>query len=271
MTIEGLTAVGVLVAFAGGLVSFVSPCVLPLVPIYLGHLSGVSFQDGKIQSKATTFLHSVGFVIGFSVVFVILGATVGLLGGTAGGQQELIARFAGVLLIAFGLYMAGFFKLPVLRTALAPATGVLDRVYYRQRGMQVGGGPVGGHQSRPSYWRSTAVGSAFAVGWTPCITPVLGAILTLAYSTAGSTGGAWSAAGQSAILLSFYAAGLSIPFLFAGAALGSVTPMFKRVYRYLPAITVGSGILMVGVGILVYQNLVIRLNQYFDFLPYVDF
>ena len=88
MTIEGLTAVGVLVAFAGGLVSFVSPCVLPLVPIYLGHLSGVSFQDGKIQSKATTFLHSVGFVIGFSVVFVILGATVGLLGGTAGASKS---------------------------------------------------------------------------------------------------------------------------------------------------------------------------------------
>ncbi len=265
MTIEGLTFIGVLVAFAGGLVSFVSPCVLPLVPIYLGHLSGVSVQDGKIQGGKTTFFHSVGFVLGFSIIFIILGATVGVLGGTAGGNQETIARVAGIMLMAFGLYMAGVFRLPVLRLALAPATGVLDRVYYRERRFHVGGG-----SGRPSYWRSFGVGSAFAVGWTPCITPVLGAILTVAYTSSGGVDG-WSAAGSSAILLTFYTAGLSIPFLIAGAALGRITPWFKKINRYLPAITVGSGILMVFVGWLVYANLVVRLNEYFGFLPYVDF
>jgi cytochrome c-type biogenesis protein len=238
---------------------------MPLVPIYLGHLSGVSVHDGKIQSGRTTFFHSVGFVIGFSLIFIILGATVGLLGGTAGGNQVIIGRVAGITLMAFGLYMAGVFRLPVLRTALAPATGVLDRVYYRERRFNVGTG-----SGRPSYWRSFGVGSAFAVGWTPCITPVLGAILTVAYSGSSGADG-WSAAGSSALLLTFYTAGLSIPFLIAGAALGRITPWFKKINRYLPAITVGSGILMVFVGWLVYSNLVVRLNEYFGFLPYVDF
>jgi cytochrome c-type biogenesis protein len=263
MTIEGLTFVGVLVAFAGGLVSFISPCVLPLVPIYLGHLSGVLVQDGKIQGGKTTFYHSVGFVLGFSIIFIILGATVGVLGGTAGGNQETIARVAGIMLMAFGVYMAGVFRLPVLRSALAPATEVLDRVYYRERCFHVGSG-------RPSYWRSFAVGSVFAVGWAPCITPVLGAILTVAYTSSSGVDG-WAAAGNSAVLLTFYTAGLSIPFLIAGAALGRIAPCFKKITRYFPAITVGSGILMVFVGWLVYANLVVRLNEYFGFLPYVDF
>ena len=266
MTIEGLTFIALLVAFAGGVVSFVSPCVLPLVPIYLGHLSGVSVVDGKIQGGRATFFHSVGFVGGFSVIFIILGATIGILGSAGGGQLDNIAKGAGILLIAFGLYMAGAFKLPVLRTALAPVTGVVDRVYFRERRIHAEMG------SKPSYWRSIGVGSAFAVGWTPCITPVLGAILTLAFAQSGASSlGAWEAAGQAVILLTFYAAGLSLPFLIAGAALGKVTPWFKKMNRYLPTITVASGVLMVGVGILVYQNLVIRLNEYFGFLPYVNF
>ena len=206
MTIEGLSFTAVVIAFAGGVVSFVSPCVLPLVPIYLGHLSGVSVRDRKIQGGRTTFFHSVGFVLGFSLIFIILGATVGLLGGTAGGNQETIARVAGIMLMFFGLYMAGVFRLPVLRAVLAPATGVLDRVYYRERRFNVGG------SGSPSYWRSFTVGGAFAVGWTPCITPVLGAILTVAYTSTGGADG-WSAAGSSAILLTFYTAGLSVPSL----------------------------------------------------------
>ncbi len=264
MTIEGLTAVSVFVAFAGGVVSFVSPCVLPLVPVYLGHLSGASVREGRIESDRTTFFHSLGFVIGFSLVFVVLGATVGLLGGTAGGHGDTVARGAGVLLMLFGTYTAGLFRLPVLRLALAPAAGVLDRVYYQERRFHAGG-------AAPSYWRSFGVGGAFAVGWTPCITPVLGAILTLAFNNADGGADAWSAAGQAAALLSFYAAGLSVPFLVAGLALGRVTPMFKRLNRFMPAINVASGLLLIVVGALVFQNTVTKLNEYFGFLPYVDF
>ena len=264
MAIEGLSVAAVGIAFAGGVVSFVSPCVLPLVPIYLGHLSGASVQGGRIQGGRATFMHAVSFAIGFSAVFVALGATVGVLGGTAGGQQSKLAKAADVLLIIFGLYMAGFFKLPGLRTVTAPVTGAIDRIFYRERRYQ---GELG---DRPSYWRSIGVGAAFAVGWTPCITPVLGAILTLAFNNAGDTLGAWSAAGQAALLLTFYAAGLSLPFLVSGLMVGRVTPLFKRVNRLLPAITVASGVLMVAVGVLVFQNLVIRLNQYFSFLPYVS-
>ena len=265
MTIEGLSLIAVVVAFAGGVVSFVSPCVLPLVPIYLGHLSGVSVRDGKIQGGKTTFFHSVGFVLGFSLIFILLGATIGLFGGAAGGELDSVAKGAGILLILFGLYMAGVFRLPVLRPALAPVTGFVDRLYYRERRFH------GEFGKAPSYWRSFGVGGAFAVGWTPCITPVLGAILTLAFTNAGNSLSTWEAAGQAALLLTFYTAGLSVPFLISGAALGRVTPLFKRLNRYLPAITVASGILMVGVGILVYQNLVVRLNEYFEFLPYVNF
>lgn len=266
MTIESLSIASLGLAFAGGVVSFVSPCVLPLVPIYLGHLSGVSVQNGKIQGGKTTFLHSIAFVVGFSIVFIALGATVGLLGGTAGGYDALIARVAGVVLIVFGLYMAGAFRLPVVRPVLAPAASFIDRFYYREVR------PQGPHGERPSYWKSAGVGSAFAVGWTPCITPVLGAILTLAYNSAAEgTAGTWSGVGKASLLLTFYAAGLSIPFLLAGAALGQITLFLKKMNRFLPIVTIASGLLLVIVGLLIFFNSVTELNRYFDFLPYVDF
>ncbi|MSQ25506.1 MAG: cytochrome c biogenesis protein CcdA [Dehalococcoidia bacterium] len=264
MTIEGLTAGSMGLAFAGGVVSFISPCVLPLAPIYLGHLSGVSVVNGTMQGGRTTFLHAVGFVLGFAAVFTALGATVGVLGGVAGGHGETVARAAGALLVAMGLYMAGAFRLPVARTVLGPLTRAADRLYYRERRPQVA-------QGRPAYWRSSLVGAAFAVGWTPCITPVLGAILTLAYANTGADASGWQAAGQAALLLAFYTAGLSVPFLAAGAALGRITPVFKRINRYPPAITVASGVLLVLVGVLVLRNAVTELNRYFNFLPYVDF
>ncbi len=265
--IEGLSLLAVLIAFAGGLVSFVSPCVLPLVPIFLGHLSGVSIKDGSIEGGRTTFFHAIAFVVGCSIPFIVLGATIGVLGGkTAGGYADLIARIAGVILIVMGLYIAGFFRMPFLGPALAPITRALDRLYYREHRIQ-----VSGEKSAPSYWRSIAVGGAFGVGWTPCITPVLGTILTLAFNEAGNSLGAWSAAGEAGLLLCFYAVGLSIPFLITGAAMGHVAPMFNLLKKYLSTVTLVTGILMVAVGILVYQNAVVDLNQYFDFLPYVEF
>lgn len=259
--IEDLSLVSLIVAFVGGIASFVSPCVLPLVPIFLGHLSGVSVKDGQIQGGRTTFFHSVGFVIGFSIPFIILGATVGVLGGTAGGYGDLIARIAGALLMAVGLYMAGAFRLPIVRNVLGPVNDWLDGIYFRERRIH-----VGGEDAPPSYWRSALVGGAFGVGWTPCITPLLGAILTLAFNEAGSSINAWGAAGEAAILLAFYTAGLSIPFLVTGAALGQITPIFRKLNRYLPAITVASGILMVLIGVLVFFNQLAKLNDYFSFL-----
>ena len=264
MSIDGLSFVNVGIAFAGGVVSFVSPCVLPLVPIYLGHLSGEGVQAQGARSNLTTFFHSVAFVIGFSVIFIALGATVGLLGGTAGGHQPAIARVAGVLLIVMGLYIAGAFRLPGIRRLFRPINTAVDWLFYRERRADYRGGP------NPSYLRSVGVGGAFAVGWTPCITPVLGAILTLAYANSGDNLSAWSAAGQAALLLTFYAAGLSLPFLICGAAVSRMTPVLKRFNRWLPAISVASGLLLVVVGILVFANSVTKLNQYFGFLPYIN-
>ena len=263
MSIDGISFVNVGIAFAGGVVSFVSPCVLPLVPIYLGHLSGEGVQAADAHTNLATFLHAVAFVSGFSVIFILLGATVGLLGGTAGGHQGAIARGAGLLLIVMGLYIAGAFKLPGLRQLLQPLSNSIDWLFYRERRAGYHDGP------NPSYLRSLGVGAAFAVGWTPCITPVLGAILTLAYASSGGGLTAWSSAGQAALLLSFYAAGLSLPFLISGAAVSRITPTLKRFNRLLPAISMASGLLLIVVGILVFENIVTKLNRYFGFLPYI--
>ena len=265
MEIEGLSAAAAAIALLGGLVSFLSPCVLPLVPVYIGHLSGVSVRDGTIVGGRVTFLHACAFVLGFSVVFVALGATIGLLGGFAGGHQVAVSRIAGLFLIAMGVYMTGAFRLPGVRRVMAPVTERIDPIYNRERRYQ---GSLGSH---PGYWRSLATGGAFAVGWVPCITPVLGAILTLAYSGAASASHAWSAASQAAVLLAFYAAGLSLPFLATGLLMGKATAVFRRLDRFMPAINICSGLLIIGVGVLVFLNCVTQLNQYFNFLPYVSF
>lgn len=265
MDIHGLSIASLLIAFVGGVISFISPCVLPLVPVYIGHLSGVSVREGAVASGRETFSHALCFVSGFLAVFVTLGATVGLLGGFAGGHQVVVSRIAGALLIVMGLYTAGAFRMPGVRRVLAPVTGVADSVHFRERRYQ-------GHMGQgPGYWRSLGVGGAFAVGWIPCITPVLGAILTLAYSGSGAVSNAWTAAAEAGVLLTFYAAGMSIPFLAAGLALGRVTAFLKGLRGLMPVATVASGLLIMGVGVLVFFNLLPRLNHYFGFLPYVSF
>lgn len=266
MTIEELSFISVIIAFIGGLLSFVSPCVLPLVPIYLGHLSGASLQRGQINGDKQTFLHAIGFVVGFSAIFTFLGATVGLLGGIGGGQIDNIAKGAGLILIIFGVYITGALNFPGIKIVTNPVTKWVDRIYFRERRFHAGPG------NGPSYGRSFILGGAFAIGWTPCITPVLGAILTLAYANAGASDiSTWNAAGQATILLGFYAAGLSLPFLLTGLAMGKVTATLKNLNQYLPVINVASGILMILVGILIYENMVIKLNKYFGFLPYISF
>ncbi len=242
---------GPLFAFWAGLLSVVSPCVLPLVPVYITHLTGqtaqtVNVTGGGGAATATgvftirnnaALLHAVAFVGGFSLVFITLGASVGVIGYTLHDQQTTLERVAGAMVITMGLYIARVIKLPFL-----------ERAYQVE---------PSGSAGAPGLRRSFVIGSAFSVGWTPCIGPILGSILGLAATSAT----VW----QGALLLVFYCIGFSIPFLAAGAALGTATRAMRAIGRYMPAITVASGVTLVAMGIIIFTGELTIFNEYFDF------
>jgi cytochrome c-type biogenesis protein len=213
--------ISLVVAFGGGLLSFLSPCVLPMVPVYLATLNGPGVLAGK-GTRVPAFLHSLGFVLGFSVVFSILGAIFGLTGYAVNPDYPLLRKVAGWLLIAFGLFLLAATRVPWLNfeRRLAPSLG-----------------------SKAGYLRSFAIGGAFSLSWTACIGPILGSILTIA----ATRDTAW----QGAYLLAVYSLGLGLPFLAVGAAFDSVLPVLKRVQRYTGIIHVVSGLLLIAVGVLV--------------------
>jgi len=213
-------------AFSAGLLSFLSPCVLPLVPVYLASLAGPEIFDAKaIRNRILIFLHSLSFVIGFSIVFIILGAGVGLAGFAISAHLVVIRQIAGSLLIVFGLFMLAALKVPWLNfekhlnPSLSHTTG---------------------------YLRSFLTGGIFSLAWTPCVGPILGGILTLALSS--------ETAGQGAYLLAVYSLGLGLPFLIMGIAFDSIIPLLKHIHRYSTAIYIISGLLLIAVGILILTN-----------------
>jgi len=215
-----------LVAFGAGLLSFLSPCVLPLVPVYLASLAGPEIFDANVtRRRLPIFFHSLSFVIGFSIVFTILGAGAGLAGFAISAHLVLIRQIAGSLLIAFGLFMLAALKVPWLNfeKRLTPSRGATT-----------------------SYLRSFLTGGIFSLAWTPCVGPILGGILTLALGSET----AW----QGAYLLAIYSLGLGLPFLIIGIAFDSITPLLKRIHRYSTAIYIFSGVLLIAVGILVLTN-----------------
>jgi cytochrome c-type biogenesis protein len=219
---------GVAVAFAAGLLSFLSPCVLPLVPSYIGFLTGMTLPEMSGRRRVAV-LHALFFVAGFSLVFVLLGASATALGRALNHYQIWLQRLGGVLIIGFGLVSLGVLK--------------LDRLTQERR-LHVEQKPVG-------YLGSTLVGMAFAAGWTPCIGPVLGAILGLAATSADVTRGM--------LLLAVYSAGLAVPFLVAAVAVESFLEWFQRFRRYLPWVMRASGVLLVFVGILLVSGEFTRL------------
>jgi len=214
--------VSLLIALGAGLLSFLSPCVLPLVPVYLATVCGPEIlEPGAEKKRLPVFFHSLSFVVGFSLVFIILGAGVGLLGFTLGVNTALTRYIAGGLLIAFGLFLLASLKIPWLNyeRRLAPSTGATT-----------------------GYLRSLLIGAIFSLAWTPCVGPVLGGILTLAWSSET----AW----QGAYLLAVYSLGLGIPFLIIGAAFDSIRPFLRRIHRYSTWSYIISGLLLIAVGIL---------------------
>lgn len=285
---------GPILAFSAGVLSFVSPCVLPLVPIYITHLSGASIEGGRVVAdRRVTFLHAVSFILGLSIVFIVLGAGVGLLGSYffRDNQREL-EQGAAVMLAAMGiLLIPGHTRRTPLTAGLALLG--LAAVYFfiaqvaDLRGDRPGLAALGlvllvawlrfagylplsvfsrtfevdlARNRQVGYTRSGLVGAAFAIGWTPCIGPILGSILTLGLSTSDGV--------TATYLLAAYSAGFSIPFLLTGLMLGDATRLLKKVQPYTPAIEVISAVMLVALGLLLWYGRLTGLNDYFSFADF---
>lgn len=222
----------VVAAFAVGFISFVSPCVLPLVPGYLSTISGVSFaelQEGKGRAKVLG--PALLFCLSFSVMFIALGMTATGLGDLLQEHRTLLRQIAGVLITLLGLMFIGTLFLPKLNREWRPQ-GLLGRAST--------GGPI-------------IAGLAFAVAWLPCTGPTLGAILTAA--------GTKNTVGQGAVLLAFYALGLAVPFLLSALAFSRVSGFFRFFRDHYTAITVVSGVVLVIMGVMLFTNELTRLNS----------
>jgi cytochrome c-type biogenesis protein len=236
-------------AFVAGLLSVLSPCVMPLMPAYLSMVSGISVEEMRgadgadpKRTRRRVMRSALAFVLGFSAVFVLLGVSATWLGARLRtwhlevfGWEFGIAQLAGLVIVVMGLHLAGVLQIPVLyrekRLDLPAPTGLLG---------------------------ATVVGAAFAFGWTPCVGPILGAILTLA--------GGRETVGQGAVMLSAYAAGLGVPFLAAAWSLDTFLLTFRRIRRHFRKLEIGAGALLVAVGLMVFTNQLTRLNTYFAFL-----
>jgi cytochrome c-type biogenesis protein len=267
MEFSEIGGVSLAVAFVAGLLSVSSPCVLPLIPAYLGYLTGASLEGPSGDRRASApvvagmmtsggnssvgypaailagpistpspFLHSLSFVSGFSLVFVLFGISLGIVGFFLRDQQDLILKVSGGLLMLLGLHMAGVITIPFLE---------------QERRLNVEAG------ARVGYARSFLVGSAFSAGWSPCIGPTLGAILALAVSS--------GTVAQAGILLLAYAAGLSVPFLAMGLAYDRVKPLYIRAKRYMGVVNYVSGALLIIVGVLIFTDSLINFNSLFNF------
>ncbi len=229
-------SVGVVVAFSAGLFSFLSPCVLPLFPSYISFITGMSVSDLSADltpaARRRVLLHAVAFVSGFSIVFVALGASFSAAGQFLLDYRDLIRRIGGALIVVFGLYIAGLLKIGF---------------FGRTQTWQLREKPAG-------YLGSFAVGVTFAIGWTPCVGPILGAILSLA--------GTAETVQRGIGLLVAYSAGLGVPFLLSALALGPFLRLFKRYRPFIPVVERGAGVLLVVVGVLVFTNYYAILNSW---------
>jgi len=223
------------VAAAAGFLSFISPCVLPLVPAYLGYLSGAAVTSSGVivQDRRITFFHALAFVLGFAVIYTTLGASVGLVGYILVDQLPLIQKGGGIVLVLFGFHTMGIIQIPLL---------------YREFKveMQV--------RRELGYLSSALVGIVFAAGWTPCVGVILSGILVMAYTSQT----VW----KGAALLLTYSLGLGIPFLIAGLALDRLTPLLRRLNQRQRLVSIVSGLLLIIMGILVFTNFFTRLAAY---------
>lgn len=229
--------VSLLMAFSAGLLSFLSPCVLPVIPSYVSYITGLSFEDltgnqDRVRIRRITITNSLFFIAGFSFIFVMLGASSSFLGRFLSDHQEIIRKIGGAMIMVFGLYIAGILRIGFLSS---------DKRLHLQ--------------NKPAGFLGTfLVGAAFAAGWTPCIGPVLGSILIYSSMTDSVATGMG--------LLSVYALGLGIPFLITSIAINTALSYFKRINRYMRIISAVTGLFLVSVGIFLFAGDFSLLTQY---------
>jgi cytochrome c-type biogenesis protein len=224
-----------LIAFAAGVLSFASPCCLPLVPAYIAHMVTVSGERPEPAPRLISFMHASAFVAGFSLVFIVFWSAIGMVGYVVIDDAHYLREIGGAVLVFMGLHLLGVINL-----------GFLNREY-----------TVNVKESQnPGYVRSLALGMTFAAGWTPCIGPVLGSIIGLSVIEGDAAKGA--------MFLAAYSAGLGVPFLAMAVALEPISAQLRKVRPLLSTVPLVSGTLVVTVGLLMLTNNFFRLSQFFN-------
>jgi cytochrome c-type biogenesis protein len=222
----------ILLAFGAGLLSFLSPCVLPMVPIYLGYLSGAAVTpEGIMTARREAVTHAAAFVLGFTLIFIAIWSALSVL--TVVLSKSDLAHIAGIILIVFGIHFIGIIRIPFL---------------YQEARVEVRNRPLG-------YTTSLLTGMAFAAGWTPCIGPTLSGVIALATQEATVL--------QGTGLLLVYSAGLGIPFLLVALGLGSATKWLKKFSPHLRKVEIASGIMLLVMGLLFVTDQFQMLNAFF--------
>jgi cytochrome c-type biogenesis protein len=241
-----LDNINIVTAFLFGILSFISPCVLPIVPGYLSFISGVSFeemQDAEQRSRIRKRIaaNSLFFILGFSTVFIALGASATAVGGFLHDKIVLIGKIAGIVLIVFGIHMIGIFKIPFLN--------------YEKR--------FQANKKQLGLVGAFVVGLAFEFGWTPCIGPILAGILTIASQQ--------DTVGKGIILLAAYSLGLGIPFFLTGLSVSAFYSLFNKFKRHLHTVEVIGGIMLILVGVLIATNSLTIVSGYLSrWLPFLN-
>ncbi len=227
------------IALGAGILSFLSPCVLPLLPSYLSFITGMSVDElmggkGNSRTKRITMIHSLMFILGFSLVFILLGASASLMGEALIKYQVWIARIGGAFIVLLGIQFTGLINL---------------NFFQKERKLHLKEKPMG-------YLGSSLVGITFAAGWTPCIGPILASILFYASTTSSISSGI--------ALLAVYSAGFALPFFFASWGLESFLKRYQRFKKCLRGVSVISGVFLIGVGILLMTNYFLLLTAFFN-------
>ncbi|HEX8959946.1 MAG TPA: cytochrome c biogenesis protein CcdA [Geobacteraceae bacterium] len=238
MGTSNITFVG---AFIAGLLSFLSPCVLPLIPSYITYITGLSFADLQAEHpthkvRVQTMIHSLLFIGGFTAVFVLLGASATFIGGFLQEHMDLLRKIGGVLIVIFGVHVAGIFDIGIL----------------------LGEKRVTIHRKPAGYAGSFVVGVAFAAGWTPCIGPILASILMVAATEETVYHGI--------ALLLMYSLGLGLPFFLASLAMHQFLVVFNRFKKYIRLFEIVTGLFLILIGVLIFTNYFTILSRYTNML-----
>ncbi|WP_138204632.1 cytochrome c biogenesis CcdA family protein [Haloimpatiens lingqiaonensis] len=228
--------VNIILAFSAGVLSFLSPCILPLIPAYITYLTGMSIEEiNSGKDKITIVKKSLGFILGFSIIFILMGVSISSVGKVLSNNRDVFRKVGGILIIIFGLHTMGILKIKTL---------------YRE-------GRVLNMRKAEGTFGAIVLGMAFATGWTPCIGPILSSILIYA--------GSVDSVSKGVLLLVFYSLGMAIPFFLTALLIQKLSVYLKRIYKYFPVISFISGAVLILMGIMIFTNKLTMLNNYLNF------